>query len=59
MLQIITDDKVGDVASIAGVLISLVGFAITIVGVVRSKAAADRAEVPPRLPETAFASSIR
>jgi hypothetical protein len=40
----VTDNKIGDLASIAGVLISVVGFAVTIVGVARSQGAAKRAE---------------
>jgi hypothetical protein len=39
----ITDDKVGDVASIAGVVISVIGFVVTVFGVFRSKAASEAA----------------
>lgn len=44
LLQSITDYHVGDLASIAGVAISLVGFLVTVLSVQRSKAAAFRAE---------------
>ncbi len=37
-------NRIGDLASIAGVVISIIGFAITIIGVLRSKSAAERAE---------------
>jgi hypothetical protein len=40
----VSGNKIGDLASIAGVVISLVGFAVTIWGVIRSKDAATRAE---------------
>lgn len=37
--------RVGDIASVIGVVISLIGFAVTIVSVFRSKRAAERAEL--------------
>lgn len=37
-------NRIGDLASVAGVAISLVGFTVTVVGVLRSKSAAQRAE---------------
>jgi hypothetical protein len=40
--------RVGDLASIAGILISIVGFAVTLWGVFRSKRAAQRAEEAAR-----------
>jgi hypothetical protein len=40
LLQAIHDGNWGDLASVLGVLISVVGFAITIIGVTRSKTAA-------------------
>src|SRR5436190_15719755 len=42
--QWLTDYHVGDLASIAGVAISVVGFAVTLWNVSRSKSAAERAE---------------
>jgi hypothetical protein len=43
-MQWITDYHVGDLASIAGVAISIIGFFVTIWNVRRSKSAAERAE---------------
>jgi hypothetical protein len=43
-LEWIGDNRIGDVASIAGVLISTIGFVVTIANVVRTKAAAVKAE---------------
>jgi hypothetical protein len=37
-------NRVGDLASVTGVAISLIGFTITVIGVFRSKSAAQRAE---------------
>jgi hypothetical protein len=37
--------KIGDLASLAGVLISLVGFAVTVVSVLKSRRAAERAQI--------------
>jgi hypothetical protein len=51
----ISDQKVVDVASIAGVLISIVGFGVTLHGVRKSKNAAVRAEEAA----TAMRNSIR
>jgi hypothetical protein len=42
--QWLTDFRVGDLASVAGVAISVVGFVITVWNVRRSKSAAERAE---------------
>jgi hypothetical protein len=44
----ITENHVGDLASIAGVAISVIGFVATIVNVRRSKSAAERAESAAR-----------
>jgi hypothetical protein len=43
-VQWIADYRIGDLASIAGVAISILGFAITVWNVRRSKSAAERAE---------------
>jgi hypothetical protein len=43
-LQWIADYRIGDLASIAGVAISIIGFLVTIWNVRRSKSAAERAE---------------
>lgn len=43
-MQWITDYHVGDLASIAGVAISIIGFLVTVWNVRRSKSAAERAE---------------
>jgi hypothetical protein len=51
----IVDHKIGDLASIAGVLISIVGFGLTVHGVRKSKNAAIRAEEAA----TAMRDSIR
>jgi len=48
ILNFITANKIGDLASLAGVVISLVGFAVTVVGVFRSKRASERAEAAAR-----------
>src|SRR3954451_18288780 len=42
--QWLADYRIGDLASIAGVAISIIGFIITVVNVRRSKSAAERAE---------------
>jgi hypothetical protein len=42
-LQAVHDGNWGDFASVFGVLISLVGFALTIIGLARSKSATERA----------------
>jgi hypothetical protein len=42
--QLITDYHIGDLASVAGLVISIIGFLVTIMGVWRSKSAAERAE---------------
>jgi hypothetical protein len=44
-LKWIGDNRVGDLASIAGVAISIIGFVITVIGVCRSKDAAEQAKV--------------
>jgi hypothetical protein len=44
ILQLITDYHLGDLASVAGVVISIVGFVVTVWNVRRSKSAAERAE---------------
>lgn len=44
MLNWITENHIGDLASVAGVIISLIGFAVTVWNVRRSKSAAERAE---------------
>jgi hypothetical protein len=41
-------NRVGDLASIAGVFISVIGFTVTVVGVLRSQSAAERAEKAAR-----------
>src|SRR3954465_4550308 len=43
-LQWIVDNHIGDLASIAGVVISVIGFVATLVNVARSRSAAVRAE---------------
>jgi hypothetical protein len=43
-MQWITDYHVGDLASIAGIAISIIGFLVTVWNVRRSKSAAERAE---------------
>ena len=43
-MQWLTDYHIGDLASIAGVAISIVGFVVTVWNVRRSKSAAERAE---------------
>jgi hypothetical protein len=44
LLQWVADYRIGDLASIAGVAISITGFIVTVVNVRRSKSAAERAE---------------
>jgi hypothetical protein len=44
----IVENHVGDLAGIAGVIISIVGFTVTVVGVMRSRTAAERAESASR-----------
>lgn len=44
MLQWIAENHIGDLASVAGVVISIVGFLATVWNVRRSKSAAERAE---------------
>jgi hypothetical protein len=44
ILRWIVENHVGDLASLAGVAISVVGFAVTVWNVRRSKSAAERAE---------------
>ncbi|UYO48796.1 hypothetical protein KQX64_23330 [Rhodopseudomonas palustris] len=43
-LQWLEVNRVGDLTGIGGILISLIGFTFTVVGVVKSKSAAERAE---------------
>jgi hypothetical protein len=47
-LGFVAANKVGDLASIAGVLISVIGFGFTVVGVFQSRNAAERAETAAR-----------
>jgi hypothetical protein len=44
-LNWITENHIGDLASLAGVIISFIGFVVTVWNVRRSKSAAERAEV--------------
>ena len=44
LLGWITDHHIGDLASVAGVAISVIGFLVTIIGVFKSQGAAERAE---------------
>jgi GTP1/Obg family GTP-binding protein len=44
VLKFISDYHLGDLASVAGVIISVVGFVVTVINVWRSKSAAERAE---------------
>lgn len=44
LLRWIADNHIGDLASVAGIVISITGFAVTVWNVLRSKSAADRAE---------------
>jgi hypothetical protein len=48
ILAWIGDYRIGDLASIAGVVISVIGFAATVTGVIKSKNAAQRAEEAAR-----------
>lgn len=44
VLKCVTDYRLGDLASIVGLLVAIIGFCVTIISVVRSKKAAERAE---------------
>ena len=48
LLGLIAHHRIGDLASIVGVAISIVGFVVTIANVVRSKTAAEQAEAAAR-----------
>jgi hypothetical protein len=41
-------NRVGDLSGVMGIFISLIGFAVTLIGVVKSKSAAQRAEAAAR-----------
>ena len=45
IIQWITENHVGDLASIAGIFITIIGFCVTLWNVWRSRSAAERAEM--------------